>query len=134
MKKMTLALALCASFSAFAQFRAESNICAIAYNSLDRHYASTLLITEDDHMKDLGDVYLTHGGSWDNRITRVDVKEGCTFIGYQYQNYNRNYNHHNAPMDGFTEVLENNGSHSEMKSFVLNYSSNKISSLKCFCL
>lgn len=124
---------LIASLSAFATTPAP-NYCAVAYNSLDHHYSSTLVLQDGAAYNDLGEIDLSHSyGTWDNKITKVSVRRGCTLIAYQYQNFNRDY-HSGRPLHGFSQVFENSSS-KKFKGFILGSEANdKISSVKCFCI
>ena len=141
MKKMLSAILLTASISALAQTVPTpvpvpvpaGNQCAVAYNSLERNYTSTLALQDGESIPDLNKVPLTNShGDWDNKITRVVVKQGCTFIGYQYQDYNIDYNY-GYSLGGFRKILENN-TQRDNKIFVLHEGNDSISSVKCFCL
>jgi hypothetical protein len=119
--------------------------CATAY---DYSSGSTLNLMDGDVLANLNAVSLNdgYGNDWDNKIDRVEVQPGCTFIGYQYQNFNVDYNS-GYPMNGFVTVLnghhhhdhDNNcpghhhhghhGHHGHLDSF----QGDRISSLKCFC-
>jgi hypothetical protein len=133
MKFITLVLALI-TFAANAQTSprpAGAKICAVAFNSLDRDYTSILNIPENSAIQNLNQVQISTGGDWDNRISKVAVAQGCTFIGYQYQDFNVN-SYSGRPLNGFVLFLENNGQR-RLKSTVLGHQDNMISSVKCFC-
>ena len=134
MKKIAILLALI-SFSAFAHPKHprhhHGNVCAVVYNSLDYSYSSQLPIQDHAQIRDLNHLSMPTGGDWDNRISKVAVAPGCTFIGYQYQDFNVNY-YSGLPMNGFKMVLSNEYS-SSFKSTVLDYRNEQISSIKCFC-
>lgn len=133
MKTISFVLAL-VSFSAVAQVSspAPRKVCAVAYNSLDRQYSSKLHIADGSAIEDLNRMQVETGGNWDNRISKVAVAQGCTFIGYQYQDFNVNY-HNNRDLDGFALVLSNESASRQYKTEVLGYENEKISSIKCFC-
>lgn len=130
--KLLLVILTAISLNAFAQeAHPGRRVCAVAYNSLDLHYSSKLVIPEGAAIEDLNRLQVSTGGNWDNRISRVSVASGCTFIGYQHQDFNINY-HTGGETHGFALVLSNDG-YATYKSSVLGYENEKISSVKCFC-
>ena len=124
-------LALVLAFASFSAVASTHKVCAVAFNSLDRDYTSKLVITAGTQYPDLNHVSVPTGGNWDNRISKVAVAQGCTFVGYQYQDFNVNYNTGRGT-DGFALVLSNDSALS-FKKTVLSTSNEKISSVKCFC-
>jgi len=132
MKALTLAL-LTLSLSAFAG-EYEGNLCAVVFNTTERYDTAILRIMGGDAIANLNTIAMREGerGDWDNRISRVVVKKGCTFIGYQYQDFGVNY--HNGQRIGTSVVLENTGDATNREVFLDAANDNMISSLKCFCI
>jgi hypothetical protein len=130
---MKLMLAALIALSSFASM-ASDKICAVAYNSLDHDFTSKLVLKAGDAIYNLNKIDLENShGDWDNKISKVVVKKGCSLIAYQYQNFNRSYNS-GRPLNGYRVVFENTSQERNMKSFVLPYHlDNTISSVKCFC-
>ena len=119
--------------------RPQGQFCAIAYNSYDSRCTSPLFIKSRAQVTDFGRIpqhMCPYGGyanwnNWDNKIVRVDVAPGCTFVGYQYQDFNVDYNS-GYPLNGFTKVIPNvRGHHTEVT--YLDYTAYKISSFQCHC-
>ncbi len=134
MKNLIIATSMLLSLSAVAQEVMAPGVCAVAYNKADPRLTSHLVIYNGDKVPNLGKIQLSPElGSWDNKITNVKVARGCTFIGYQYQNYGINYN--NGDIVGFASTLENNTT-APVRKFRLSETAydNAISSIKCFCI
>jgi hypothetical protein len=113
---------------------AYGQVCATVYNSFDPSLRTSLTLQDGDRFDNLGNIGLSswaYNGNWDNKITQVVVEAGCTFVGYQYQNFNIDYNTGYA-LNGFVYSLT--GHNSCSKSEALNsYYNNKISSAACYC-
>ena len=109
--------------------------CATVYNSRECSHRGSELIMSGDSITDLNGLSLNSEGrqtDWDNKISRVVVEPNCTFIGYQYQDYNINY-HTGHRLDGFTLVLDNTRTYRPIDEVLTSYYDDKISSLSCYC-
>ncbi|MFZ4713746.1 MAG: hypothetical protein ACOYL6_08555 [Bacteriovoracaceae bacterium] len=134
MKHLILAISLFSSLSSFAQEFGAPGLCAVAYNKADPMLTRSLTFANGNSVTNLNAIPLSPElGSWDNKVTKVDVARGCTFIGYQYQNFGIDYN--TGKIIGFVSTLENNTT-APIRSFFLTNTAydNKFSSAKCFCL
>jgi hypothetical protein len=128
---MKFVIAMLIALSSFSVL-ADSTTCAIVHNATDRDARHTLEIFAGESFGDLTKVGMTARQSWDNKISVIKVNQGCTLIGYQYQDFNINYNT-NRPMNGFVATFTNHTSQ-KTKGYVLNSNyNNAISSLQCFC-
>lgn len=130
--KLLVAALLAFSATAFAG-DIDGRLCAVVFNTQSRHETSSLKLMDGDAIANLNTVPLNNeAGDWDNRISRVVVKNGCTMIGYQYQDFGVNYR--NGRHIGWSVTLENTGAQPNHEVFMPDWQNNAISSLKCFCL
>jgi hypothetical protein len=129
MKSLLVSVLTLVSFSAMAHQH-----CATVYNSFDPALRTGMSLCSGQSIRNLETVSMGHHTSWDNKITQVDVAPGCTFIGYQYQNFNIDYSS-GAQLAGFTAVIDNNDLYNVRSENLQNYYGydNKISSLSCYC-
>lgn len=124
-----LALSL-VSASAFAHHPVRT--CAVVFTG---QYTSgdVGVISDGEAILDLNQVGRSHFSNWDNNISSLAIEPGCMLTGWQYQNFDINYNHGNR-MGGFVATFVNNG-HYRARAIDLNYSyaNKRISSLSCTC-
>jgi hypothetical protein len=107
--------------------------CAMVYDSVYRCDSKALKVKDGTKIADLNDFTMWPGyQNWDNQISKIDVRPGCKFVGYQYQNFDINY-YSGYPMYGFKKVIDNRGGGYNKSVYLSSYKADKISSLKCSC-
>jgi len=133
MKTILATCLLLSTISSYAQQSAVTDACAVVYNSQDTNVSSELSVRNGDRIHNLNRVPLSRGGGdWDNKITAMYVKQGCSLTGYQYQNFNIDLRTGQA-LQGFAQVFENTAVPGYGYFVLDEYTNNKISSLKCTC-
>lgn len=146
MKKIILTgLVTLASLSAFADREGHAElsrhhgyqpVCATLINTEDPYRRTELKVLSSERIADLEKVTLfsNYGTveNWDNKISVVEIKKGCTLTAYQYKNFNVNL-YSGKPMGGFVLVYNNALSSFTQEFELYGKANNRISSLSCSC-
>ncbi len=127
MKKLLTAVLMLSVFSVYASH------CASVFTGKHAEGKRLDLYSSEGH-KFLDTLKIDHHNTWNNKISSVVVKKGCSVIAYQYLNYGVDFDTHRNI--GFVKVLENNSESRDSKMFNIynDEVDNRISSIKCFCL
>ena len=124
---MKVLLTLLLSISASTSF---AGVCAKVYQGKDFSGAK-MVLHHGDSIRDLNDYYLSRHSykDWDNRISSLKVKRGCTLSLYQYQNFGRDWGHR---VEGKKRVFTSRKG-KKLAIRELTRFNDLASSLECFC-
>jgi hypothetical protein len=131
MKMLVLATALSLISSI-----SSAHVCAV----LKEHQApsqgsDSLVLHDGETIRSLEEYSRYYGRSWNNSVSRVVVKPGCTLVAYQYDNFNRHWSDFSR-LNGYKLVVSNAGGHYSRESRRENLHgiyNDTISSVRCSC-
>ena len=122
--------------SELSHHRGYQPVCATLVNTEDPYRRVELNILNTERIADLAKVTLAANyysvENWDNQVSAIEVKKGCTVTAYQYKNFNINL-FNGQPMNGFVVSYDNEYSEFTQKYETYGKLNNTISSLSCTC-
>lgn len=136
-----IAAALAATTIMATKAQAHGGHCATIYQGPNFSGYSRDL-SDGTYISRLSDIYMGDGASWDNRISSVVVERGCRLVGFQYENFGRDYYSgqpigFKAVFDGYRlgrgDRFDRRGRHENAIDLQYTQYNDMISSLHCDC-